>query len=114
MADEKNTLHLLAEHLTIALQPLGNAVSDLKSFKEFMFKLGWNVDSLPSSFSNLASMVNEAQLDLDSLPENVTIDQIYSLLNKIRRIYSGLKSITAPNGVESGAFLSEIGDRIFE
>ncbi|HTH23029.1 MAG TPA: hypothetical protein VL854_12500, partial [Nitrososphaeraceae archaeon] len=115
MNSHKNTFHLFAEHITLALLPLSNSVSDLKSFKEFMFRLGWHVDSLPSSFTNLANSVNEAQMVLESLPENPDIDQIKSLFIKISEIYSGLRSITeVPDGVDTDAFRSEIGERIFE
>lgn len=117
MSSNKGTFHTLAEHLTIALQPLSEAVSDLTRFKEFMFRLGWNVESLPQSFKDLSESINDAQelLDqLDSLPEEPTIDDISNVLLKVKQVYSALQSITAPDGVDVDVFRDEIAERIFE
>jgi len=115
MSNNKSTFHILAEHLTTALQPLSYSVSNLTRFKEFMFRLGWNVESLPSSFTALTGSVNDAQLALDSLPSNPTYDQISNLLFKIKEVYIALQSITeAPDGVNKDLFLSEIRERVFE
>jgi len=115
MDNGKGTLHLLAEHVTLALKPLGDSVSDLRSFKEFMYRLGWNVTSLPTPFKNLGNLINEAQAALDSLPENPNTSEIFNILVKIKEIYSALTSITeVPLGVNADIFLEEIGTRVFE
>ena len=113
--NDRGTFQLLAENLVLALQPLTEAVSDLDSFKDFMFRLGWEVNSLPSSFTNLANLVKDVQLTMESLPDNANVLQINDLLTKINRIYSAIKSLTeAPDGVDAEAFLAEIGERVFE
>ena len=113
--NDRGTFQLLAENLTLALQPLTEAVSDLDSFKDFMFRLGWEVNSLPSSFTNLADLAKEALLILESLPANANVIEVNDLLTKIKAIYSAIKSLTeAPDGVDAEAFLTEIRERIFE
>ena len=65
--NDRGTLQSLAENLALALRPLSEAVSDLDNFKGFMFRLGWEVESLPSAFTNLAELVKDAQLDYGNL-----------------------------------------------
>ena len=114
-SNDRGTFQLLAENLALALQPLTEAVSNLDNFKGFMFRLGWEVNSLPPSFTNLANLVKDAQLIMESLPDNANVLQVNDLLTKIKAIYSAIKSLNeAPNGVDAEAFLTEIGEQIFE
>lgn len=111
----KGTLQLVAEHLAVAVQPLKSAVSDVDSFRSFMYRLGWNVTSLPPSYSNLAVLVDDIAIRLESFPQSPNIDQIIQLLEQIRQLYLAIKNLNeAPAGVDDTTFLSEIGERLFE
>ena len=47
MSDQSGSLKTIARHLALAVQPLRTAVVDLGAFKHFMYRMGWNVQSLP-------------------------------------------------------------------
>jgi len=109
------TFQLLAENITLALQPLSLAVSDLNSFKNFMFRLGWEVRSLPASYTNLGNLIMDAQITMESLPENAGVVEVLNVFNKVKAVYTSINSITeVPDGVDGQEFREELGSRIFE
>ena len=113
--NSRGTFQILAENIALALDPLVEAVSDLDNFKAFMFRLGWDVNSLPVSFTNLGNVVKEAQMILESLPEGASVPEVNNLFEKIKEIYSAIKSITeVPDGVNANDFLPEMAENIFE
>ena len=67
MAEEKGTLQIIAEHLVLAVQPLKDAVADLESFRTFMLRLGWEVESLPQEYVALATHADAALAALEAL-----------------------------------------------
>src|SRR6185437_10743922 len=106
MSDDKTTLHLVVEHLAAAVLPLKEAVTDIESFKDFMFELGWEVNSLPISYSSLGSLVDEITTAVENLAENPDSLQILNALEKIRKLYNAIKGISdAPEGVDASVFL---------
>ena len=115
MATELGTLHLLAQHLVLALEPLKEAVEDAPSFRTFLYRLGWDVQSLPPEYTALAGKVDAALTTLNSLADDPTPTQIFDVLDKVSELYRALQQLSvAPEGVDATEFLSEIGARIFE
>ncbi len=115
MATELGTLHLLAQHLVLALEPLRDAVGDAPSFQTFLYRLGWDVKSLPPEYTALATKVDAALTALNNLGDDPTPAQIFDALDKVGDLYRSLQTLSvAPEGVDAAEFLSEIGVRIFE
>jgi hypothetical protein len=73
-----------------------------------MLRLGWNVTSLPLSYSNLAVLVDDIATTLESLSQNPSIDQIIELLGEVRQLYLAIKNLNEAPGVvdDTTAFLS--------
>ena len=55
-----NTLQLIARHLIRTVEPLQLAFADLSTFENLLFRLGWDVESIPDSYQELALAVEEA------------------------------------------------------
>jgi hypothetical protein len=115
MSDTPGTLELIAQHLTLALKPLRDGLSDVDHFKQLMFRLGWKVTALPPEYSALFAAVDTAVTKFEALTDNPTPRDIAELLQAVKNAYNAVQGITAaPPGVDAGAFLSEIGERLFE
>lgn len=115
MSDKPGTLELIGRHLTLALRPLLDGLSDLPHFKQLMYRLGWQVTGLPPEYTVLASAVNTAVTKFETLSDNPSPDDIAALLQAVKSAYDTIQEIsTAPPGVDAGAFLTEIIERLFE
>ena len=66
----QNTFRLVAEHLTRALEPLRTAVEDEESFRSFIFRFGWPIESLPKFWSDLAKDIGDAIADIVALGDD--------------------------------------------
>ncbi len=115
MDSTDGTLHILAQHLVLALEPLKAAVADLSAFRTFLYRLGWDVTSLPPEYTALAAKVDAALTALDGLGDNPKPEQIFDLLSKVKALYVALNGIaSAPDGVNAAGFLPEISRNLFE
>lgn len=113
--NDQSTIASIARHLVLALQPLRNAVLDKGHFCALLYQLGWNPTDLPPSYAALAAVIDEASAKLDALADPPTPEQVAGLLSAVKNAYQAIRGIsTAPPGVDAGAFLSEIGERVFE
>src|SRR5438093_12338893 len=107
-----DTLEALAGILVEAALPLRRAVSDLPSFRTFLHRLGWRVDSLPPQYQKLGERVDAALAALESL-HNGTLD-VESVLAQAKGLYEALKALSeAPAGVDEAAFLSALRVALF-
>lgn len=114
MADG-GTLALIATHLGLAMRPLEDAVASLDGFRQLMYRLGWEVEDLPPAYSNLATRVQTLSSTIDGLGEDPDLSAIEGLLGQVKDLVQAIRDIqTAPAGVDAGAFLAEIGERLFE
>jgi hypothetical protein len=115
MSDRPGTLELIGTHLTLALRPLSDGLSDLAHFKQLMYRLGWKVTGVPPEYTSLAAAVAAAVNKLEGLGANPSPDDIAGLLQAVKSAYQAIQGITtAPPGVDAGTFLAEIGERLFE
>src|SRR5215469_6029836 len=115
MADPAGTLQIVGNLLTSALRPLQNALSDVESFKGFLYRLGWNASGMPPEYQSLGALISTAADKLDSLGSSPSAGDIADLLGKAVAAFNGVSSIgVAPPGVNAGAFLAEISERLFE
>ena len=115
MDDSNGTLHTLARHLVLAVEPIGAAVADESAFRSFLFRLGWNVSSLPPEYAALATTVGEARAALDALGDDPQPQEVFALLEKIKQLNTALRAIqTAPEGVDAQEFLADISRDIFD
>jgi len=115
MADKQGTLQTIGSILATALQPLITAFSSTEAFKGFMLRLGWSPSDLPPAYSNLANLVSAVVDKVENLGDNPSPSDIADLVQKGVAAFGAIQSIsTAPPGVDAGAFLAEIGERLFE
>jgi hypothetical protein len=109
------TLQTLARHLVLALQPLKVAVTDLAAFRTLLSRLAWEVKSLPPEYTALATNLDAALTALDGLGGDPTPAQVFGVLDKVKDLYTALRSITnAPDGVDPAQFLEEMGLALFD
>jgi hypothetical protein len=115
MSADRGTLETIAEQLVLALAPLRNSLSDLESFRAFMWRLGWDVQSLPPSYQNLVAKVDAATTALEALGPNPQLPAVVSVVEKAGDVYRAAKSVAdAPVGVDPNAFFAEFGEYLFE
>jgi hypothetical protein len=115
MTESSGTLITLGRHLTLALRPLRDAVLDKERFRALMYQLGWSPTDLPPAYAALATVIDDTAAKLDRLADSPTPEQITDLLAAVKHAYQSIRAISAaPPGVDAGAFLSEIGERLFE
>ena len=115
MADKQGTLQSIGTVLTTALRPLTFAFSGTEQFKGFMLRLGWSPTDLPPAYQALTSLINAAIDKLENLGDNPSASDVLDLVHKAVAAFQAVRSIsTAPPGVDAGAFLSELPERLFE
>ncbi len=110
------TLETLGKHLILAVTPLKQAVSDLDSFRQFIYRLGWDATGIPPSYSNLIVRIDSAVTTLEALIADPDPAQAMAMLTKIKEVFEAIEAIQdAPPGVvDAPAFLQEIRERLFE
>src|SRR4051812_4716604 len=115
MEDSEGTLQTLVRHAVLAVEPLAAAVADVSAFRTFLFRLGWDVTSLPPEYAALAAKVGGARAALDALGDDPHPQEIFAALDKVKDVYAALKGIsTAPDGVDAQAFLADISRDIVD
>jgi hypothetical protein len=114
----QSTWEVITRNFINALRPLERYVSDAQSFRQFLYRLGWNAATVPPEYLALGAMVAEAAADLENLADEPEVDEVLALLEKVRSIHNGLTTLSeVPSGVpaaEASAFLGEITQRLFE
>src|SRR5262245_36804749 len=115
MSENRGTLETLAGHLIAAMEPLRRAFTSEQSFKAFLLRLGLQTAGLPPAYASVASAVDDAVQALEGLSDSPSLNDILALVGKSKTAFDAIQNIsTAPPGVDAGAFLSEIGERLFE
>jgi hypothetical protein len=115
MSREPGTLELVGQHLTLAMQPLKTAVSDPNQFRALMVRLGWDAAGLPPAYVALGTAIDGAVAKLEALTDTATPEEIKDFILAVKDAFEAIQSIAeAPPGVDAGAFLAEIGERLFE
>jgi hypothetical protein len=109
------TLHTIARHLVLALEPLKAGVADLAGFRTLLYRLGWEAESLPPEYAALGQKVDQALAALEGLGDSPPPAQILGLLEKVKDVYQAVQNITtAPAGVDPAEFLAEIAQSLFD
>ena len=115
MNEQRGTLETFARHFVAALEPLRRAVSDENSFRSLMLRLGWETAGLPPAYTSMGNAIADAAQAIKALSDDPKPAEIADLLVKTKTAYEKIRGIdTAPPGVNAGAFLAEIGERLFE
>jgi len=108
-------LEQVARAMIGAMAPLRRALSNRDAFQSFMLRLGWEPLSVPPAYTALGTTVAEAMQAVEALRDDPTTEEILALLRKAQAAYLAIQRIEqAPPGVDAGAFLSQIGERLFE
>ncbi|MCB9234917.1 MAG: hypothetical protein H6581_24900 [Bacteroidia bacterium] len=91
---ENNTLATLARELGSAFQPLGQAISSLPNFENFMARLGWNVSVIPAPISALAGAVNTLVTRLTTIVNGgFSENDVLALMNAVKDLVAAIKAI---------------------
>jgi hypothetical protein len=115
MAETTGTLQQIGSLLTTSLRPFQDALRDPESFKGFLYRLGWKASGMPPEYEALGSAIAAATDKLERLGLSPTPADVLDLVQKAVAAFNSLQSITvAPPGVDAGAFLAEINERLFE
>jgi hypothetical protein len=113
--EEQGTLAAVAEHLALAVQPLEDALADLDSFRAFLYRLGWEAESIPPSYTHLGDLAAEAVASAEALGNGADGPAVATALERSRDLYVAVQGLKeAPAGVDAPAFLAELADRLFE
>ena len=100
----------LIKHSNAALIPLKEAFSDLSSFQSFMLRLGWGVEEIPTSFSNIIHDLNQLETLAETLNDQIRDEEteidfetVNSIINGVKGIYNSIDGISeVPTGIPSG------------
>jgi hypothetical protein len=80
-----------------------------------MYRLGWNVTSIPQSYVTLGNLIENITNNLESLSDSPSLSEVQSLFDAIKDLHDAIKNLDeAPQGVDPNSFLSEIGEQIIE
>ncbi|HEV7808679.1 MAG TPA: DUF6603 domain-containing protein [Solirubrobacteraceae bacterium] len=115
MAEQRDTLSVIAAQLSLGLVPLRRALADDESFSAFMLRFGWQMDAIPPELAQLAGVVERAieagagmRLDGDA---NAAL-AVLAAVREVHDVVAGLKQ--APPGIDVAVFLQEFSERLFE
>ena len=115
MSEQRGTLETLARHFVAALEPLRRAVSDENPFERSCFAWAGRPPVCRRPTRLWEKRSRTAAQAIKALSDNPSPAEIADLLVKTKTAYEKIRSIdTAPPGVDAGAFLAEIGERLFE
>jgi hypothetical protein len=115
MSTTAGTFEQVARAMIDAVAPLRRALGSPDAFRSFMLRLGWETSSLPPSYTALGTTITEAMQAVEALRDDPTADEVLALLRKAQAAYLAIQQIDqAPAGVDAAAFLSQIGERLFE
>lgn len=115
MSDTGDTLRLVAHHLVSALQPLEQAFRSESDFRRLMRDLGWDATSLPPSYSVVADEAADVVGDLNALVDGAELGEVLALIKSVGELVIAIGDVAdAPAGVDAGAFLAEMPERLVE
>lgn len=112
---ERGTLQAIAEHLAAALEPLDEGFRDNEEFRDLIWQLGFEARSLPAGYTAIADAAAATVDAAAALADEAELEEIVALLVAVGDVYRSLDALqTAPDGVDPGEFLAEIGRNLFE
>lgn len=111
----RSTLRVVAEELAFAFEPLRRGFRTLQEFRLLMWRLGWRVESLPSSYAEIASHVDELLAVVTNLGDDPELPDLLNALDPLRDVVGALRALSdAPDGVDPVLFLADIRDGLIE
>ena len=109
------SLHALGVMLARAMAPLDEVFRDADTFLAFMHGLGWNAQSLPPSYLDVADKALASVETLEALPDEPGPSDIVKLIGKAGDVYRAVRGLTeAPAGVDPAELAEEFARRLFE
>ncbi len=111
MADERDTIGVIAEELGFTLAPLVAAFSLPGALRDFLKDLGWDFGAVPPALNNLKAPAEQVL----SLVQGGTIDprQIPSLLTAIRGAFDAISNLRSAAGLTND-FKNEFPEQLVE
>ncbi len=97
MADDRNTIAVLAEELALALQPLSAAFTSPEALRDFLEELGWDFNAVPAAIDALKAPIEQAFSMVDG--ETIDTGQIPRLLEQIRNAFNAIGNLNSAGGL---------------
>jgi hypothetical protein len=115
VSDDRGSLQVIARHMTAAVAPLDRGFRDAESFRQLMWRLGWEVQGLPPQYVTIADAVVTAVGAAAALADDPTPQEVIALINAVGQVYQGIEGLgVAPPGVNATEFLPGLARNLFE
>lgn len=100
MAENRDTLELIAEQLLLAIEPLVNGFSHPDAAKTLLEEMGWDFSSVPAALDSLQAPVQQAYdlVNTDSLPAQDTVQQI---IQSVKEAFTTIENMKSQGGLPS-------------
>jgi hypothetical protein len=115
---ERDTLSVLAEELSYAFSPLGEAISSPENFNAFMRELGWNMNLVPTPISAFAAPISSVLSIVES--GEVTSSNVAGLVGGIKQLVRAIEQLASvPSGqlpatVNAAEFKAEFPEQLIQ
>ena len=93
MADENDTLTVIAEQLALALQPLTEAFISTESMIDFLEELGWVFNSVPAALNSIQGPADAVQNVVESSGESLDSNQVNELIELIAIAFNAIGNL---------------------
>lgn len=115
---ERDSLAALAEEISLAFEPLAEAIDSPENFTSFMFDLGWDLRQIPDPIKSLGTSLRVVLDIIGSGEVNISnvsnlIDAIKSLVSSINQIASSPNSLF-PSTVDADEFKAEFPTQLIQ
>lgn len=98
----QSTTSVLANHFVKAVSPLKDIFSDEKLFIGQLYRLGWQVTSLPDEYKQLADNIRSIQEKSEIVLANPGVLEVGELISEIVQFINTLKAIdNLPAGIDA-------------
>ena len=75
-----------------------------------MRDIGWDVDTLPASYTNISTLTLDAAVSAEALADDASLANVLDVIRKAGDVYRAIRNLgDAPPGIDAAAFLQEIG-----
>ena len=91
----QSTWEIIARSFVDALRPLERYVASPQSFRQLLYRLGWNAATIPPEYLDLGTRVAAVVSDLEALADEPELNDVLALLDKVRDIYDRLTALSA-------------------
>ncbi len=116
MAENRETLVVLAEEIASVFVPIKDALESPGAFAAFMAEMGWDILSIPAPIQNMGSKVQSIIDTLDA--DNLDSSNVAGLMAKITALVGDINNLSSigsvPATVDLNAFKNEFPTQLVQ